>query len=112
MCDLDYLNCSLVGSGKGSFFRDTSFRDIFYGAGCGCINQVGDLCPIVTHLYLYLYESIKKIKHYFHSFKTNESPHNLNVALCIISREVVFANCGPSYTSWRSGLCKHVLALM
>ena len=42
MCDLDYLNCSLVGSGKGSFFRDTFFRDIFYGAGCGCINQVGD----------------------------------------------------------------------
>ena len=29
----------------------------------GCINQVGDLCPIVIHLYLYLYlylyESIK-----------------------------------------------------
>ena len=39
--------------------QDISFRDIFYGAGCGCINQVGDLCPIVMHLYLYLYESIK-----------------------------------------------------
>ena len=31
------------------------------GGGCGCINQVGDLCPIVMHLYLYLYESIKYI---------------------------------------------------
>ena len=29
------------------------------GGGCGCINQVGDLCPIVMHLYFYLYESIK-----------------------------------------------------
>ena len=58
MCDLDYLNCSLVGR-EGIFFRDISFRDIFYGVGCGCINQVGALCLIVTHLYLYLYESIK-----------------------------------------------------
>ena len=31
------------------------------GGGYGCINQVGDLCPIVMHLYLYLYESIKYI---------------------------------------------------
>ena len=31
------------------------------GGGYGCINQVGDLCPIVVHLYLYLYESIKYI---------------------------------------------------
>ena len=59
MCDLDYLNCSLVGSGKEFFFGDISFRDIFFGAECGCINQVGDLCLIFTHLYLYLYESIK-----------------------------------------------------
>ena len=47
LCYLDYLICSLVGEGKG-----------FFGAGCGCINQVGDLCPIVKHLYLY--ESINK----------------------------------------------------
>ncbi|CAH3151954.1 unnamed protein product [Pocillopora meandrina] len=44
-------------------------------------------------------------------FKTNESPHNLNIALCLISREVVFANCGPSYTSWRSGFANTVTEL-
>lgn len=31
----------------------------------------------------------------FYSFKRNESPHNLIIALCLISGEVVFANCGP-----------------
>lgn len=48
----------------------------------------------------------------FHSFKRNESPHNLIIALCIISGEVVFANCGPSCGAGKSGFCNHVLALM
>ena len=45
-----------------------------------------------------------------HSFKRNESPHNLIIALCIISG--VFANCGPSCGAGKSGFCNHVLALM
>lgn len=48
----------------------------------------------------------------FHSFKRNESPHNLIIALCLISGEVVFANCGPSCAAGKSGFCNHVLALM
>ena len=38
----------------------------------------------------YFYHRVK----YFHSFKINESLHSLIIALCIISGEVVFANCG------------------
>lgn len=48
----------------------------------------------------------------FHSFKRNESPHNLIIALCLISGEVVFTNCGPSCAAGKSGFCNHVLALM
>lgn len=48
----------------------------------------------------------------FHSFKRNESPHNLIIALCLISGEVVYANCGPSCAAGKSGFCNHVLALM
>ena len=44
---LDYLICSLVGSGKGFFVI------FFRGLGVGVLNKVGDLCPIVKHLYLY-----------------------------------------------------------
>ena len=29
----------------------------------------------------------------FHSFKTNESPHQLKLALCIVSGEVEYAYC-------------------
>ena len=38
----------------------------------------------------------------FHSFKRNESPHNLIFALCLISGEVVYANCGPSCAAGKS----------
>ena len=48
----------------------------------------------------------------FHSFKRNESPHNLIIALCLISREVVYAYCGPSCAAGKSGFCNHALALM
>ena len=48
----------------------------------------------------------------FHSFKKYESPHNLIIALCLISGEVVYANCGPSCAAGKSGFCNHVLALM
>lgn len=48
----------------------------------------------------------------FYRFKRNKSPHNLIIALCIISGEVVFANCGPSCGARKSGFCKHNLALM
>ena len=48
----------------------------------------------------------------FHSFRRNESPHNLNIALCIVSGEFVYANCGPSCAAGKSGFCNHVLALM
>ena len=48
----------------------------------------------------------------FHSFKRNESPHNLIIALCLISGEVFFANCGPSCGAGKSRFCNHVLALM
>ena len=48
----------------------------------------------------------------FRSFKKYESPHNLIIALCLISGEVVYANCGPSCAAGKSGFCNHVLALM
>lgn len=48
----------------------------------------------------------------FHSFKTREEPHNLKLALCIVSGEVEHAYCGPSCAAGKSGFCNHVLAFM
>ena len=48
----------------------------------------------------------------FHSFKVREEPHNLKLALCIVSEEVEYAYCGPSCTAGKSGFCNHILALM
>ena len=48
----------------------------------------------------------------FHSFKVREEPHNLKLALCIISGEVEYAYCGPSCAAGKSGFCNHILALM
>ena len=48
----------------------------------------------------------------FHSFKKNESPHNLKLALCIVSAEVLYAYCGPTCGAGKSGFCNHILALM
>ena len=48
----------------------------------------------------------------FHSFKVNEDPHKLKVALCIISGRVKYAYCGPTCAVGKSGFCNHVLALM
>ena len=52
----------------------------------------------------------------FYSFKMNESPliktFNLIIALSVISGEVVFANCGSLCVAVKSGICKHVLAMM
>lgn len=48
----------------------------------------------------------------FHSFKTREEPHNLKLALCIVSGEVEHAYCGPSCAAGKSGFCNHILAFM
>ena len=32
----------------------------------------------------------------FHSFKKNESPHELKLALCVVSGDVAYAYCGPT----------------
>ena len=48
----------------------------------------------------------------FHSFKVREEPHNLKLALCIVSWEVEYAYCGPSCAAGKSGFCNHILALM
>ena len=41
MCDLDYLNCSLVGSGKGSFFGIFLSGIFFMGLGVGVLTKKG-----------------------------------------------------------------------
>lgn len=48
----------------------------------------------------------------FHSFKVREEPHNMKLALCIVSGEVEYAYCGPSCAAGKSGFCNHILALM
>ena len=48
----------------------------------------------------------------FHTFEVREEPHNLKLALCIVSGEVEYAYCGPSCTAGKSGSCNHILALM
>ena len=48
----------------------------------------------------------------FHSFKRNESPHELKLALCVVSGDVTYACCGPACAAGKSGFCNHMLALM
>lgn len=48
----------------------------------------------------------------FHSFKRNEKPHELYLALCIVSGKVVYAHCGPACAAGKSGFCNHIMALM
>ena len=46
----------------------------------------------------------------YHSFRKSDPPHNLQIALCILSGEVVSASC--SCVVGKVGFCNHVLALM
>ena len=48
----------------------------------------------------------------FHSFKVHDEPHNLKLAVCIVSGAVEHAYCGPSCAAGKSGFCNHILALM
>ncbi|CAH3108012.1 unnamed protein product [Pocillopora meandrina] len=45
-----------------------------------------------------------------HSFRKSDPPHNLKIALCILSGEVVSASC--SFVAGKVGFCNHVLAMM
>jgi len=45
-----------------------------------------------------------------HSFRKNDAPHNLKVALCIFSGEVKHASC--SWVAGKVGFCNHILALL
>ena len=44
------------------------------------------------------------------SFKKNDPPHNLKIALCLITAEVKYVYC--SCAAGKVGFCNHVLALM
>lgn len=46
----------------------------------------------------------------YHSFKKNEAPHKLKIALDFITGEVITASC--TCVAGKVGLCNHVLALM
>ena len=46
----------------------------------------------------------------YHSFKKSEAPHDLRFTLCIVSGQVLHANC--SCKAGKVGYCNHVLALM
>ena len=48
----------------------------------------------------------------FHSFKRNESPHELKLALCVVSCDVIYTYCVPVSAAGKSGFCNHMLALM
>ena len=45
-----------------------------------------------------------------HSFRKNDLPHSLKLALCIITGEVESSNC--SCVAGKVGYCNHILALM
>ena len=66
--------------------------------------------------YLQDIECVSDSKYFFfkgkccHSFRKNDPPHDLKIALCILSGEVVSASC--SCVAGKVGFCNHVLALM
>lgn len=45
-----------------------------------------------------------------HSFRKNEAPHSLKLALCVISGEVEYGHC--SCVAGKVGYCNHIVALM
>lgn len=45
-----------------------------------------------------------------HSFKKNDPPHNLKVALDLVSGEVKYASC--TCVAGQIGFCNHILALL
>jgi len=46
----------------------------------------------------------------YHSFRKNDEPHNLKLAMCTVSGDVVESTC--SCASGKTGYCNHSLALM
>ena len=46
----------------------------------------------------------------YHSFRKSEAPHDLRFTMCIVSGQVIHANC--SCKAGKVGYCNHVLALM
>ena len=48
----------------------------------------------------------------FYSFKRNENPHNLDLVLCIVSGDMMYADCGLSCAAGKAGFCNHILTLM
>ena len=44
--------------------------------------------------------------------KVHEDPHNLKLALCIVSGEIEYAYCGPRCAAGKSGFCNFILVLM
>ncbi|PFX19213.1 hypothetical protein AWC38_SpisGene16382 [Stylophora pistillata] len=46
----------------------------------------------------------------YHSFRKSEAPHDLRFAMCIVSGQVIHANC--SCKAGKVGYCNHILALM
>ena len=46
----------------------------------------------------------------YHSFRKNDEPHNLKLAMCIVSGDVVESTC--SCVAGKTGYCNHSLALM
>ena len=46
----------------------------------------------------------------YHSYKKHEAPHTIQVALCIISGQVIDATC--TFAAGKVGYCNHTLALM
>lgn len=45
-----------------------------------------------------------------HSYKKNDPPHHLKIKLCLLSGEVIHANC--TCVAGKVGFCNHILALM
>ena len=66
--------------------------------------------------YLKNIECTSNDKHFYfcckchHSFRKNDAPHNIQLALCIIKGEVVQSTC--SCVAGKTGYCNHALALM
>ena len=66
--------------------------------------------------YLKNIECTSDEKHFYfrckchHSFRKNDEPHNLKLAMCIVSGDVVESTC--SCVAGKTGYCNHSLALM
>ena len=99
------MNSHISKSGKNVDFRNSHSVPTSVRKATTFLNDeyLKDLSAASDDNYFYFH------CHCHHSFRKNDPPHNLKVALCVLSGEVIDASC--SCVAGQVGYCNHIVAL-